>query len=467
MKTTDKIVTSVTAPQSTNVMWHNPETRKLKFFGQMGWEDVGGTSDSGVITTIIPITYSELVHLRDEEKLIPGQQYRITDYVATTIDPHSQSANHPFDIIVTAQSNNSLSEDARAALHEGDTYFSKCDIDAWKLKYTIDNNSAKYSWADEPFYGYKGIRDWGDGDIEEYNLVLVDDNNTEYDGYKYKFEYATDSELRYYSKELTGQNMEIKQYIYGNIDDIQVTIYYESHEGGKGIIYNMIDENNNEASFDFKGIQFKRYKITDCAATSLIGKYHSTYLGNLRIDEQDVYWMYLFTCMQGETIIDHSTQYKDFRCNPPMNNVFTCANTLVDGVTIHGGRLVGTVGCRSKGSTGWTSYEMSLNWNVDTGCDSWLVGSGCSNWTCEENVQDFYIANGNNWVIQKNNRYFGITSSSGDFVILPETFNIYTEDYDGDNAYLVHTPRIDWGVTYIGRNSDCQLKMWNPADLVQ
>lgn len=46
MKTTDKIVTSVTAPQSTNVMWHNPETGKLKLFGQMGWEDVGGKSES-------------------------------------------------------------------------------------------------------------------------------------------------------------------------------------------------------------------------------------------------------------------------------------------------------------------------------------------------------------------------------------------------------------------------------------
>lgn len=44
MKTIDKIVTSVTAPQSTNVMWHNPETGKLKFFGQMGWEDVGGNT---------------------------------------------------------------------------------------------------------------------------------------------------------------------------------------------------------------------------------------------------------------------------------------------------------------------------------------------------------------------------------------------------------------------------------------
>lgn len=42
MKITDKIVTSVTQPQHTNVLWHNPETGELKMFGNKGWEVVGG-----------------------------------------------------------------------------------------------------------------------------------------------------------------------------------------------------------------------------------------------------------------------------------------------------------------------------------------------------------------------------------------------------------------------------------------
>lgn len=57
MKTTDKIVTSVTAPQSTNVMWHNPETGKLKIFGNMGWEDVG--DNAYPIVTIQPIANTD------------------------------------------------------------------------------------------------------------------------------------------------------------------------------------------------------------------------------------------------------------------------------------------------------------------------------------------------------------------------------------------------------------------------
>ena len=59
MKTTDKIVTSVTAPQSTNVMWHNPETGKLKFFGNMGWEDVGDNAYPIVI--IQPIANTDTI----------------------------------------------------------------------------------------------------------------------------------------------------------------------------------------------------------------------------------------------------------------------------------------------------------------------------------------------------------------------------------------------------------------------
>ena len=46
MKITDKIVTSITQPQQTNVLWHNPETGELKMFGNKGWEDVGGQSES-------------------------------------------------------------------------------------------------------------------------------------------------------------------------------------------------------------------------------------------------------------------------------------------------------------------------------------------------------------------------------------------------------------------------------------
>ena len=54
--------------------------------------------------TMIELTYSELKTLRDSLCLIPGQQYRITDYITTTTQENTISAGHQFDIIITADS---------------------------------------------------------------------------------------------------------------------------------------------------------------------------------------------------------------------------------------------------------------------------------------------------------------------------------------------------------------------------
>ena len=57
MKIIDKIVTQVTQPQQTNVLWHNPETGELKIFGNKGWEVVGDNAYPIVI--IKPITNTD------------------------------------------------------------------------------------------------------------------------------------------------------------------------------------------------------------------------------------------------------------------------------------------------------------------------------------------------------------------------------------------------------------------------
>ena len=128
-------------------------------------------------TTIIEITWSELKAKRDAGELTLGQLYRITDYQCTTTESDTRSAGHQFDIIVLALSKNTLSEQAYAALHSGDTYFANNDLSAWKLWYCLDNDTNKFAWADST--------------------------------------------------------------------------------NGKGVIYRMIDEFNNDVPYDFKNIQFK------------------------------------------------------------------------------------------------------------------------------------------------------------------------------------------------------------------
>ena len=126
----------------------------------------------------ISVSYNELLTLRTNSQLIPGQQYRITDYTCTTVQGGTKSAGHVFDIIVRADSVNKLNEEAHAIQHTGDSYFTNSNLSAWKIWYCIDNDTTRFTWAD----------------------------NT----------------------------------------------------NGKGVIYRMIDEFNNDVPYDFKNIQFYR-----------------------------------------------------------------------------------------------------------------------------------------------------------------------------------------------------------------
>ena len=90
------------------------------------------------------ILYAELKELRDNGKLIPGMQYRITDYECTTIIANTRSAGHQFDVIVIANNNNALNENARAVQHDGDEYFSNSNLSSWELKYCLDNDRLRF-----------------------------------------------------------------------------------------------------------------------------------------------------------------------------------------------------------------------------------------------------------------------------------------------------------------------------------
>ena len=172
--------------------------------------------DKDTLTFLINITYSDLKNLRDNDQLVKGQQYRITDFVTTTTQENTQSAGHAFDIIVVADDVNVLNENARAIKHPGDTYFADSKLEAWELKYCLDNDTTRFAWAD-----------------------------------------ATN---------------------------------------GKGVIYYMKDEFENECPYDFKNIQFPRYKITACAKSpDLVGQYSVDGLSDITVDTETTYWCYTFS----------------------------------------------------------------------------------------------------------------------------------------------------------------------------
>lgn len=101
-----------------------------------------------IYARIIETTWSELSQLKNNAGLKPGAVYRITDYTCTTTQADTQSAGHVFDIIVRADSVDRLNENAWAAHHAGDTYFQYSKLEAWELKYCIDNDTDRFAWAD-------------------------------------------------------------------------------------------------------------------------------------------------------------------------------------------------------------------------------------------------------------------------------------------------------------------------------
>ena len=141
-----------------------------------------GSNQGAASNQIIVISYADLKTLRDNVQLVPGQQYRITDYTCTTTQENTRAVDHVFDIIVTADDASTLNEVARAVKHGGDTYFAGCDLNAWKIWYCLDNDTTRFAWADST--------------------------------------------------------------------------------NGKGVIYRMIDEFDNDIPYDFKNIQFKHPKDT-------------------------------------------------------------------------------------------------------------------------------------------------------------------------------------------------------------
>lgn len=136
------------------------------------------------------VTYAELVNLRNNNLLVPGMFYRIMDYNCSINETTSasgvagyHSAQHPFDIVLLALSENKLAERGWATHHEGDTYFADCNLAAWQVWYCLDNDINRFTWADN--VNGKGVI---------YRLIDEWDNDCCYDFKNIVFEFEQGSQ---------------------------------------------------------------------------------------------------------------------------------------------------------------------------------------------------------------------------------------------------------------------------------
>lgn len=212
---------------------------------------------------MLDVTYSELKNLVDNAKLIKGMQYRITDFVTTcnragsVSEVTTFSAGHPFDIIVTADDNDTLNANARVCLHEGDTYFANNKLSEWVIKYDIDNDTTKYQWANAT--NGRGVIYYM---CDEFgNEAPYDFKNIRFNGiYTFNYSYSTSQHIDF---SLRGH------LCYENI----IQGYYD---GNKLILNNITHMSNN---LDNGYIRNNTYG-TNCHSNSLNGNCNGNKFGN-------------------------------------------------------------------------------------------------------------------------------------------------------------------------------------------
>lgn len=144
-------------------------------------------------------------------------------------------------------------------------YFQNSNLSAWKVWYCLDNDTARFAWADDsvdegsPAYiTYLGTK-------EEEHILFRDENDDTEEMFAWKE--PLDNSIPFYTASQTPNVGDVIFDVEGLVSDSTVNSYTPAHEGtgeanGRGVIYRLIDEFNNDVAYDFKNIQYVR-KLTD------------------------------------------------------------------------------------------------------------------------------------------------------------------------------------------------------------
>ena len=532
---------------------------------------------------IYHVTWEELKELRDTGKLVPGHHYRITDYVTTIAnDPEARSAGHPFDIIVLATATDTLSEEAHAirSARDTDNYFADANLNAWKLWYCLDNDNTRFAFANKdgiPSYPQDATIQfvWRTKDItadtnvsfnlyHETNGNLFAMENGEDDLYASEL-FEGDNHVFYAAtlRELLDEGMDMSSLISFGVKVIDDGLWNEGSyieircndaivgtimangspytsqaydlatlfdpskqlQLGKGVIYRMIDEWSNDCPYDFKNVQFKRYRVIDVSAngelSELDGKYYgyNDYMTNLEIeDENDFVWAYTFSSVDDDgNWLDYSLkredaiytesefgdwgylhQFKKGRCEYNLIRHCYAAVTIDDAcyraLALNNIVLISTIDelCGLYGEMllnefGTGNYNMTVKDNPEknafgnkcynnivgsygntfgNGCWDNTFGNGCDSNTFGNGCEGNTFGNNCRYITVHNGvQYVSITGGSTDssYVQNAQILN-GTRGSDTSNKLQISFQEGADYCQYAGLNSSGDLRIWTPAD---
>ena len=353
------------------------------------------------IASLLPtksVTYAELKALRDAGGLLVGRKYRITDYVTTTTQTDTRSAGHAFDIIVVADDESTLNENARAILHNGDTYFKDCKLNAWELKYCLDNDTTRFAWADAT--NGKGVIWWMKDEWD--NECYYDFKNIQYKRYK----------VTSVAQNLTNCGY-VGRYIgiYGNTEDAGLTtnsefkwVYtfnlctFATQGDSTSEIIAIEDSSVVQRDLDYDAGDDKTIPSVYHYFRKCTGNKFGRLQSSMIVDDV----AYNLDLLPNFSCLDYAQAYDENQ--EDLFTVHYCYGNQIDdgcfGISF-GAEVCGVkVGKDCKGITcgdncsSWTCGNNCYSWTCGNGCSYWTCGDGCYAWTCGDGCS--YWTCGNN-----------------------------------------------------------------------
>ena len=377
--------------------------------------------------SMIETTWSNLKTLRDTSKLIPGATYRITDYTCTTTQVGTQSAGHVFDILVTADDVNVLNENAHAIQHKEEVTtvpYPTMEVDGtsyylWtkyenglKTNYQILTSALDIDCSLEKPYEPNAWLNSGAAYVpgtHNDKFVYLENENGVYRLYKtdvsgFPNEVDTDdyfecsNKIKTYFSNCDFSAWELK---YCLDNDINRFAWADSSSKGRGVVYYMKDEFNNECPYDFKNIQFKLVKLSSITwksgvSSDLQSSYNEQFVGNYvgdwftvnelgtaNLNTGDTKYFYTFSSEDGT---------KDLSMNGYINNVYDNSMLLYVNSESHKQELNKNV---FVGENIYGNVILNNCYNNKFGhdCSNNTLGNNCSTNTFRSNCSNNTLGN--------------------------------------------------------------------------